>query len=127
MRSRSASEILLRHLLQLATIHGAVALAGDAERSGHGEAGGFVVAGDHDRPDAGPLALGNGGAHFFARRVHLADEAEQSGLALELREARVVIDGKVLHLRDRQHAQRARAPWWRKRPLPPDAATRRAG
>ena len=81
------AQILFRHLLQFAAIHGQVTVARDAEGAGDGESGELVVAGDHDRADAGSATLGHGGFHFVTRRVHLPDESEERGAALELREA----------------------------------------
>ena len=95
MRARSCRKSCSGICSSSTAVHGEVAIARDAERARDGEAGGLVIAGDHHRPDAGALALGDGGADLVARRVHLAEEAEQSRAALELREAGGIIEREV--------------------------------
>ena len=71
-RSKSASldrvELPPRH-------HAPVAEHADFARDGH--RGQRVVAGDHDRQDAGGLAGAHGGGGLRPRRIHDADEAQQ--------------------------------------------------
>ena len=94
------------HALELGAVHGAVTVAGDAEFARNGQAGELVVAGDHDRPDAGRAALGDGHLDLLARRVDLADQPEQRCAAGQGVEAGGRIERVVGHRGDGEHAQR---------------------
>ena len=100
-----SDEILLRHRLQLAPIHRAIAIARHAQHPGNREAGGFVVARHHHGPDACGTTLGDGDLHLLAWRVHLADETEENGTPGELIEARVFVDFRFIHHRDSEQSQ----------------------
>ena len=86
------SEFLFGHGLEFATVDCPIILAGDAEAAGDGEAGGFMVAGDHDGTDAGVETFGDGVADLGSGRVELADEAEEHDAATELFEPGVLVE-----------------------------------
>jgi len=63
------AQVGLAHTFELGAVHGAIAVARDAEFARNGQAGELVVARDHDRADAGDPALGDRELDLFAWRL----------------------------------------------------------
>ena len=89
-------------------VDGAVALARDAELARDRQPGELVVAGHHHRADAGAAAFGHRRLDLVARRVDLADQAEQPGAPGEAVEAGGRVQRVIVDRGEGQHAQRAR-------------------
>ena len=93
------------HGAQLRAGDGLVAGAEQAELFGDRGGGVHVVAGDHDRPDAGAAAGADGVHDLRAHWVDHAREAEKAQVLLERRGGRVVRQRVIRAHGRRQHAQ----------------------
>ena len=105
--------ISLHVLLQSRLVHGVQILSGDGHIAvpedvqflGDGHSGELVVAGDHDRTDAGGVALGHGLLDLHAGRVDHAHQAHEGQAGLQALGGELGGDGLHVFIGHAQHAQ----------------------
>ena len=98
-------EVLVGDLVELGAGDGVARVLADAEVLGDRHGGVDVVAGDHDRADAGLLGLGDGRGDLGALGIDHAGEANEGEVVLERLGAAVVGQGLVHAHGAGEHAQ----------------------
>ena len=96
-------ELLVAHAVQVGTGNGLIGTLDDAQLARDGNGREDVVAGDHDRADAGSLGLGDGVLGLGTDRVDHAAQAQEGHVVLERLGAKVlgllvvVVDARGRH------------------------------
>ncbi len=94
MRPTSRAQLLVGPSVKVLSGQGQGVPCQEAELPGDGHGRVLVVAGDHDGPDAGPLALGHRRLDLLPRRIDHRHQAGEHQISLDVRRRRIL--GKPL-------------------------------